>query len=125
MRIKNLILKIKNCNRGISLLLTILIMTLILGISLGVSTILLQETKMVREQGESVIAFFAADTAIEKITMNKENPTDFQECFPQPYNDICYGVKVVEPGPDCSATNYCFRTTGSYKETKRAIELKY
>ena len=118
-------IKSQNYNRGVSLLLTILIMALVLGISLGVSTILVQETKMIREMGESVVALSAADTAIEKVAMNLENPSEFQECFPPPYNDICYEVKVLTPGPDCQAGSYCLRGTGSYKEIKRAVELKY
>jgi len=117
--------KIKNYNRGVSLLFTILIMALLLGISLGVSIILVQGIKIIRGIGESVTAFYAADTGIEKVTMNRENPSDFQECFPAPYNDICYQVKVISPGPDCQTTNYCLQSTGSYKATKRAIELKY
>ena len=119
-------LKNQILNRGVSLLLTILIMSLVLGISLGVSTILVQQTKMTREMGESVVALSAADTAIEKVAMDLENPVEFQkECFSPPYNDICYEVKVSTPGPDCQAASYCLRATGSYKAVKRAIELKY
>ena len=118
-------LQFSNSSRGISLILTILIMALVLGISLGVSTILVQQTKMIREMGESVTALSAADTAIEKVAMNLQSPTEFQECFPPPYNDICYEVKVMTPGADCEAGNYCLRATGSYKEIKRAVELKY
>lgn len=125
MKIRNLKFKIKNYKRGISLVLTILIMALILGISLGLSTLLVQQTKMIREMGESVIAFSAADTAIEKVAMNTENPSEFQECFPPPHNDICYQVKISTPGPSCQAATYCLRSIGSYKEVKRAVELKY
>jgi hypothetical protein len=125
MKIKNAKCKMKNYDRGVSLLLTLLIMALILGISLGVSTILVQQTKMIRAMGESVIAFSAADTAIEKVAMNTENPSEFQECFSPPYNDICYQVKISSPGPNCQAATYCLRSIGSYKEVKRAVELKY
>lgn len=110
---------------GVSLLLTILIMALILGISLGVTTILVQETKMIRAMGESVVALSAADTAIEKVAMNTENPSEFQECFPPPYNDICYQVKILTPGSNCQAATFCLRSIGSYKGIKRAVELKY
>jgi len=118
-------MKIKNYQQGVSLLFTIIIMGLVLGITIGVSTILLQEVKMMRGMGESTIAFYGADTAIEKITMNRDNPTEFQECFPEPYNNICYEAKIINPGSDCQATNYCLRSVGSYRGTKRAIELQY
>jgi hypothetical protein len=102
-------------------------MAFILGISLGVSTILLQEIRIIRGTGESVTAFYAADTGIEKVAMNLENPSSFpRECFPSPYNDICYWVEVKTPGSDdCQAAAYCLRSVGLYKTTKRAIELKY
>lgn len=125
MKMKNAKCKMKNYDRGVSLLLAILIMSLVLGISLGISTILVQQTKITREMGESVIALSAADTAIEKVAMDLENPVEFQECFSPPYNDICYEVKVFTPGPNCEAGSFCLRAIGSYKAVKRAIELKY
>ncbi len=110
---------------GISLLFTILIMAIFLGISLGVSTILIQETKITRGTGDSVVAFYAADAGVEKATMNRNSPSNFQECFSSPYNDICYEIQVINRGPDCDATNYCLKSTGTYKGTKRGIELKF
>ena len=116
--------KIKNYNKGVSLLFTILILAIVLAISLGISTILLQEIKISRGIGDSVVAFYAADTGIERATMNREEPSNFEECFTSPYNDIYYKVEVTA-GADCQADNYCIQSVGIYKKTKRAIEFKY
>ena len=57
-------LKTEN-SKGISLLFTVLITSLILAISLGISALLIQEMRMMGEIGYSVIAFYAADSGIE------------------------------------------------------------
>lgn len=111
-----------NNQKGVSLVLTILILSFIMGVSLGVSNILLQEIKTMRDVGNSVVAFYAAETGIEKAMTNSSNPSDFAECF-DAYSDICYNVKVQISG--CTAANYCLQSTGIFKETSRAIEVKY
>ena len=65
--IKNLKLKIKNSEEGISLVITFFITVIIIGIVLVVSTILYSQIKVIRNIGESVISFYAADSGIEKI----------------------------------------------------------
>jgi len=57
---------IENSQKGISLILTFFIMTIILAIVLGVAAILVSEIKIIRAMGNSVVAFYAADSGIEK-----------------------------------------------------------
>jgi len=52
---------------GVSLYLTVLIVTIILAISLGISSILVGQIKMISGMGKSVIAFYAADTGTERV----------------------------------------------------------
>jgi len=54
-------------NKGVAILLTVLIMSVILAIGLGLSVILIQQTKMMAGIGNSVISFFAAESGIEKV----------------------------------------------------------
>jgi hypothetical protein len=117
------VMKKKSLQAGESLLLTILVMSLILGTSLGIGYILLQEAKITRDLGNSVVAFYAADTGIEKAMMSP-SLANFNECFSYPNNDICYSV-TVSPGVDCSSSNYCLQSVGIYKNTRRAIETKF
>ncbi len=55
-----------NCQRGVSLIITFLIMTVIIAIVLSISSILFNEIKIIGDIGNSVLAFHAADTGIEK-----------------------------------------------------------
>ena len=51
--------------KGVSLYLAVIIMLILLAIALGVSTILVGQIKTIRGMGNSVSAFYAADTGIE------------------------------------------------------------
>jgi len=57
----------KNKEKGITLYLTILILSIVLAICLGMGTILVSQIKMISSMGDSVKAFFAADTGMERI----------------------------------------------------------
>jgi len=112
--------------KGVSILLTSLIMSVVLAISLGLSAILIQQTKMMADIGYSLVAFFAADSGIEKSLYNilKESGTGNVSETSLP-NGATYEVSVRTPDGDCSASNLCLKSIGTYKEIKRAIEIKY
>ena len=63
--------------KGVSILLTSLIMSVILAIGLGLSAILIPQIKIMAEIDYSIVAFFAADSGIEKSLYNilKESGT--------------------------------------------------
>lgn len=110
--------------KGISLYLSIMIMVVLLAIVLGISGILLGQLKTMRGMENSVIAFYAADTGIEKVLINREDPISldgFSETLP---NGAIYEVKVLL-GVNCGADNYCISSVGIYKETQRAIQVSY
>ena len=84
---------------------------------------------MTREMGDSVVAFYAADTGIERVLMDRSNPIDagldgFVKILD---NGATYELSVKdETHPDCGADyNYCIQSIGAYKGVKRAIEIKY
>jgi hypothetical protein len=110
--------------QGTSLYLAIMVMTILLAIALGLSAIFLGQTKTIKEMGNSVIAFYAADAGIEKILVVRDNP-DGQT--PDYYsgtldNGATYQIFVTVGG---ACPNYCIKSVGSYKETRRAIEITY
>jgi len=107
----------KNSQKGVSLYLALMIMTLILAISLGISTILVSQIKMIRGMGDSIMAFYAADTGIERALFEGQAVSGNLE------NGASYNVQILLPGPDCSAQNYCLKSVGVFKETRRAIEI--
>ena len=113
--------------RGLSLYLAIMIMTLLLAMALGLSSIFLGQLQTIRAVGYSVIAFYAADAGIEKVLMQRDNPTPLDGFSSTLANGAVYQIFVSAGGTDtCPADyNYCVKSIGEYKQTKRAIEIAY
>lgn len=55
-----------NKNKGVSLIITFFIMTIILSVVFGISSILLSQIKTIGNIGDSVVAFYMSDSGIEK-----------------------------------------------------------
>ena len=95
-------------------------MSVILAIGLGLSIILIQQTKMMVGIGNSVVAFYAADSGIEKSLydiLKKGGTGNVSENW-----GLNYGYQVtVTP---CGSKS-CVKSIGTYQETKRAIEVEY
>jgi len=134
--------------KGISVYLVILLSTFILAIALGLSTILVSQIKMSHEIGESVIAFYAADTGIEAVL---KSPDDypFEPQYSYGYLDLdgggtesssttacttglgshpedsCYSVtKIATSSSACpDDVSYCIDSVGYFKKTRRAIQI--
>jgi len=53
--------------QGVSLMITSFIMIIILSVVLSVSAILYSQLKMIKNIGDSVVSFYAADSGIEKV----------------------------------------------------------
>jgi len=116
----------KFSQKGVSLYLAMMIMGILLAIALGISTIFIGQTKMLKEMGNSVIAFYAADAGIEKSLTQRNDPTPLNGYSETLDNEAGYNLNVLDStDPDCDADNYCIKSIGSYKETKRAIEITY
>jgi len=53
--------------KGVSIYITLIIMTALLGIGMGVSSILIRQVQTFKDVGDSVFAFYAADAGIERL----------------------------------------------------------
>jgi len=142
MKIKNQKSKIKD-ERGVALYLALMVMGILLALALGISAILLSQTKVIKEMGNSVIAFYAANTGIERvlyidrsICSSYELIADRVNCLKNEVSNIPSGdlkldngaqyELVVDAGGEgtCpSGKTYCVKSSGIYKETKRAIRI--
>ena len=111
--------------KGASLYLALMVMTVMLAIALGLSSIFIGQTKTIKQMGNSVIALSAADTGIEVILLNRNKPANIPETALS--NGATYQVVVSRGGSsDCPAgSNYCIKSVGSYLGTKRAVEIIY
>ena len=110
-------------------------MAIILSIVFGVSSILLSQLKTIKGMENSVIAFYAADTGIERVLVDRLDPTlspAFLECpcgggvlcTLGSNRDYCVDVKSGGVG-DCTAASFCIKSVGTYNKVRRAIEVKY
>ena len=131
-------MNLKNQEKGISLLFVVIIMSVVLAIGAGISTIFIQEGQMMVEIGYSVIAFYAADAGIESALIMDPLASTTEGSFAP---DVEAGYKVsIRCGKDvlpeacptglvidlgCKGLNYCMKSVGSYKTVKRAIEIEY
>ena len=116
----------KSSKNGVSLYLALMIMTVLLALALGISAILLGQMKVMRGMENSVIAFYAADTGIERtlyeILLGAGIGSSFEETLE---NGPSYSAVIIAPGGnDCPLdVNYCVKSVGIYKETRRAIRI--
>ena len=107
----------KTKQKGVSLYLALLIMAILLSIGLGISAILFGQIKIIRGIGDSVVAFYAADTGIEEVLYKGSDVSGVLE------NGASYSTQILLSGPGCTAPNYCIKSVGIFKESRRAIEI--
>ncbi|MEK7124265.1 MAG: pilus assembly PilX N-terminal domain-containing protein, partial [Patescibacteria group bacterium] len=65
--ISNFKFKISNSDRGVSLVIAFLIMTIILAVVLSSTTILVSQIKIISSIGNSVASLYAAETGVEQV----------------------------------------------------------
>jgi hypothetical protein len=116
-------MNIKRDKKGASLLLTILIMSAILAIAMGISKLSLGEIKISRELPQSFIAYYAAEAGIEEglyadlVVIPQGMASNFVRDFG--------GGKACSVEFDGTSPNRTIKSTGSYGGTSRAVELSY
>ena len=62
--------------RGSALYFTILLLSMVMGISFSLNSILFSQIQVTQGTGNSVLAFYAADTGIEKVLNNRAAPEE-------------------------------------------------
>jgi len=123
--------------RGIAIFLAVIMLTLVLSMALGVNTLLLSQIKTMRDSGNSVIAFYGAESGTEWALLNV-NDSNWQTTIYHNYLDLngdhieesaidaTYDVSTIAPGVgQCSATaDYCLKSVGMYRGTRRVIQIQ-
>ena len=127
--------------KGVSIYLALIIMIILLAIGLGITTIIVFQMKMIRGMGDSVVALYAADTGIERALYDGKNANSHYG--PTPINGSSYEVGVVccQSGTGicawvagecpsgliedstCNAFYLCYKSVGTYRGIRRAIEV--
>jgi hypothetical protein len=111
-------LKTYRFHKGLSSYLAVLITAILLSLAMGTASIVLGGIKMTRGIGDSVTAFYAADTGIERSLY--EGKSVFDQTLD---NGATYSAIRTASGADCPANNYCVQSTGYYKNARRAIRV--
>ena len=120
--------------KGVSLYLAIVIMSILSAVALGLIVLSISGTKMVKGLENSVMSFYAANTGIERMLVERDTPVstysgylDLNDNGTFDNNeDSSYDVTVAETAdPGCDADNYCVKSIGTYRGTKRVIEVNY
>jgi len=115
-----------NKESGLSLYLSIIIMSIILSIVFGISSILLVQLLTIKGMENSVVAFYAADTGIEHVLVDRIDPTIHNGYSETLDNGASFDITAVASGVGgCTATSFCIKSVGTYKNSRRAIEVKY
>lgn len=117
-------MKHKIDNRGVSLLLTLLIMAALLAIGLGVSRLSVGEIKITREVPKSIIAYYAAEAGVERAIYEERvggGASTTPECSQALDNNSSYGILEI----DRVGESVYIRSVGCYQDIRRAIEVNY
>lgn len=140
--------------RGISLFLTIIILAIILSIVIGLSAILVNQLEMAKGLGYLIVAFYAADTGVEKVlktvlediksgdydnlsneyTENLDEKTSYRVTVVccDSNNENCYFQgdcpNWLSEDNNCESTYFCIESEGiyegAYESAKRKIRVE-
>ena len=111
--------QLQTTNKGVSLYLALMIMFILIAIGLGVSLIIVSQMKMIRGMADSVVAFYAADTGIEKsLYLNLKEGQSGAIDPAEPVGGATY--KVIA---EISGLTKSWKSVGAFSGTKRAVEI--
>lgn len=117
--------KIFKEEKGISLYFVILIIGILGSATLALSTLLILEIKITRGMGDSVSAFYTADSGIEN-ELFEANPPGTPPYIINLDSERTCEIKILSPGEgECPLeAKYCVESVGIYKNVRRAIRIK-
>jgi len=139
-------MKIKDNNNGLSILITILLLSIMLVIAIGSTSILNKSLRSSNISGRSTVAYLAAESGAEKVLWFAANDPAFEDnfsaCSAGQYIDIhdasnfqCgeYSHLIDAGNPDYyykiyytrSGIYHIYESVGYYFGVRRNIEIKY
>jgi len=107
--------------KGVSVLLVIMITGVILIVSLAVSDLVLRQAKFSASLGESAQAYYAAESGIEEGLYKLRRGLEFTQDQPVYLNDDTY----YELEYESQGVVQVLKAEGNYRDTRRKIEARY
>lgn len=133
-----------NSKGAASVFIVMSILAAVLAVALGSASIITNERKMSMGSSESVVAYYAAETGIEKaiynIVKDKEEPIAVHCSIVSPavdcdcpasssnwtvFGGAFYCLKITETTADDYTTITAIKSIGEYKTTRRSIEVSF
>lgn len=112
--------------KGVSLYISIVAMAIVLSIVFGVTTILLGQLRIIKGIESSVVAFYAAESGIEKALVERIDPSSLDGDSDTLSNGAGYELEVLaDTSPNCNATNFCINSLGNFRDAQRTIQVTY
>ncbi len=108
-----------NMKKGISLFFAILILSILTSTLLSLISISVSQIKVIWSMGDSVVAFYAADTGIERALYRIRQESNFED-FSGTVDGVSYEV-IISSNPQ----EITVKSVGTNKNIKRAIEVRY
>ncbi len=125
----------KSKKKGSSLYFALVIMTVVSGIAIGLSAVLINQIRIARGMGNSVVALYAADSGIEDALeiMRRLGEDGEAKLLTVGEQEISVGeltatYKILATSSDepaCSAKNFCIKSIGEFLNVRRAIEIDF
>jgi hypothetical protein len=117
----------KNNQKGVSIYLVVVMMSILLSAVLGMTSIIIGGVKIVENLGYSIKAFHATDTGIEAALYNAKINAGSCDDFSGAVGtaDYIYEITMSTTGSDCSSAGTTITSTGHYLTVQRKIEVSY
>lgn len=110
----------KQNQKGVSLYLTIVILSVLMSCLLTLIGISISQIKIIWTLGDSVTAFYAADTGIEQVLYRIRKQGNYDDIPDIPLGEASFNVSITT-----TTGETIIKSRGSYRNTKRAIEASY
>ena len=126
-------MKSEKFQKGVSIYIALMVMFILLGMTLGLTAILINQLRMYVEMEKSVVAFFAADTGMERFYYEiVSSGGQVQSEYTGQVGEASYTVEFYCGSQllDCPVSQtttcgdyFCVRSVGTYKDVQRSIEI--
>lgn len=125
--------------KGITLLLTLIVLAIGMAITFGIAGIFFSEVTSSGQISSSMKAFYAADAAVEAALYKERNggglvnsficndnaPRDTDTCLSKLENNATYTYEVTDSPSPCPGNARTINAIGTFFGTKRSIEIHY
>jgi len=121
--------------RGATLYFAIIIMSILTAAVFSIGSLILVQIRTIKGMGDSIVAYYAADTGAEKVLEDLYNGVFIDHYGPVQLNggNYTYEAWITRPvdgaltslpeDVDCTAQYFCIKSIGTYNNARRAVEV--